>query len=110
MYRDTPLSFAYDAQALVLAQEAVAVNADDALSTIERTFLYMPYMHSESLKVHEIAVELFTKNGVENNLDFEMKHKKIIEEFGRYPHRNDILGRESTAEEVAFLKQPGSSF
>ncbi len=110
MYRDTSLSFAYDPQALALAQEAVAVGADDELSTIERTFLYMPYMHSESLKVHEVAVKLFAKNGVENNLNFEMLHKKIIEQFGRYPHRNAILGRESRPEEIAFLKQPDSSF
>ena len=110
MYRDTPLSFAYDAQALTLAQEAVALRADQELSAEERTFLYMPYMHSESLKVHEVAVELFTKNGIQNNLDFEIKHKVIIERFGRYPHRNTILGRESSAEEIAFLDEPDSSF
>jgi uncharacterized protein (DUF924 family) len=110
MYRDTPLSFAYDAQALTLAQEAVALRADQELSAEERTFLYMPYMHSESLKVHEVAVELFTKNGIQNNLDFEIKHKVIIERFGRYPHRNAILGRESSAEEIAFLEEPDSSF
>ena len=110
MYRDTPLSFVYDAQALVLAQEAVALKVDEALSATERTFLYMPYMHSESLKVHEVAVGLFTKNGIQNNLDFEIKHKVIIERFGRYPHRNAILGRESTEEEIAFLNEPDSSF
>lgn len=110
MYRDTALSFAYDAQALTLAQEAVALEVDAELNSLERTFLYMPYMHSESLKVHEVAVELFTRNGIENNLDFEIRHKKIIEQFGRYPHRNKILGRESTPNEVEFLKQPGSSF
>ncbi len=110
MYRDKPLSFAYDPQALTLAQEAVALKVDAELSTLERTFLYMPYMHSESLKVHEVAVDLFTQNGVENNLEFEIKHKQIIEQFGRYPHRNAILGRNSTPEEIEFLKQPGSSF
>jgi uncharacterized protein (DUF924 family) len=67
-------------------------------------------MHSESLKIHEHAVELFKENGVENNLDYEYKHKVIIERFGRYPHRNEILGRVSTEEEIEFLKQPGSSF
>lgn len=110
IYRDTPLSFAYDSQALTLAQEAVALRVDDELSPIEKNFLYMPYMHSESLKVHDVALELFTKNGVENSLDFELQHKKIIEQFGRYPHRNTILGRESSAQEVAFLERPGSSF
>ena len=110
MYRDTPLSFAYDPQALTLAQEAVALKVDVELNSLERSFLYMPYMHSESLKVHEVAVELFTRNGIENNLDFEIRHKKIIEQFGRYPHRNAILGRNSTPEEIEFLKQPDSSF
>lgn len=110
IYRDTAKAFAFDMQALTLAQEAVAANIDLKLSTLEKTFLYMPYMHSESLKIHEVAVELFTKNGIQNNLDFEIKHKNIIEKFGRYPHRNEILGRESTLEEIAFLSQPGSSF
>ncbi|MBN4059744.1 MAG: hypothetical protein COA71_03345 [SAR86 cluster bacterium] len=110
MYRDTPLSFAYDPQALTLAQEAVALEADETLSTLQRTFLYMPYMHSESLKVHEVALALYTKNGVQSNLDFEIQHNKIIEQFGRYPHRNAILGRESSPAEEDFLKQPGSSF
>lgn len=63
-----------------------------------------------SLQIHEIAVELFRKNGIQNNLDFEFKHKAIIEEFGRYPHRNKVLGRQSTAEEIEFLTCPGSSF
>ena len=70
----------------------------------------MPYMHSESLIVHDEAVKLFTANGLASNLDFEMRHRAIIEKFGRYPHRNDILGRASTPEEIEFLKQPGSGF
>lgn len=110
MFRDTPLYFAYDAQALVLAQEAVALKADETLSISERSFFYMPFMHSESLNIHEVAVDLFTKNGIQGTLDFELKHKNIIEKFGRYPHRNDILGRESRSEEIAFLSEPGSSF
>jgi uncharacterized protein (DUF924 family) len=67
-------------------------------------------MHSESLIVHEEAVKLFKQNGVQSSLDFEIKHKVIIEKFGRYPHRNQILGRESRPEEIEFLKQPGSGF
>lgn len=110
MFRNTARSFAYDAQALVLAQEAVALGVDEELPTSQRTFLYMPYMHSESLRVHDEAVRLFTRNGVRENLDFEHKHKVIIERFGRYPHRNAILSRESTPEEIAFLSEPGSSF
>jgi uncharacterized protein (DUF924 family) len=110
IYRDTPLSFASDPQALTLAQEAIRLNLDKELSIEMRTFLYLPYMHSESLLIHDIAMELFDIEGLEYNLDFEKKHRDIIERFGRYPHRNNILGRESTAEEIEFLKQPGSSF
>jgi uncharacterized protein (DUF924 family) len=110
MFRDKPQSFASDALALALSQEAIAVGADTQLNTIQRTFLYMPYMHSESLLIHEVAVELFQKLGAQGNLDFEIKHKKIIERFGRYPHRNEILARQSTGEEIEFLTKPGSSF
>ncbi|WNO08798.1 DUF924 family protein [Teredinibacter sp. KSP-S5-2] len=110
IYRDKAQAFTTDSLALALAQEAVHLGADKALNPAERSFLYMPYMHSESLIIHEQAVELFEKNGEKNNLDFELKHKAIIERFGRYPHRNKILGRQSTAEEIEFLQQPGSSF
>jgi len=110
MFRDSALAFANDAQALTLAQEAIACGADDRLMQEQRSFLYMPFMHSESLQIHELAVELFRKNGNGNNLDFEFKHKKIIETFGRYPHRNKVLGRQSTAEEIEFLTRPGLSF
>lgn len=110
MFRDTPAAFAQDTLALVLAQEAVFAGADKSLPESQRSFLYMPFMHSESLAIHELAVELFSQPGLEGNLDFEMKHKVIIEKFGRYPHRNKVLGRESTAEEFEFLKRPGSGF
>jgi uncharacterized protein (DUF924 family) len=110
MFRDSALAFASDALSLALSQEAVACGADQALTPVQRSFLYMPYMHSESLKIHEVAVELYRKNGIQNNLEFEFKHKKIIEKFGRYPHRNRVLGRQSTTEEIEFLTQPGSSF
>ena len=95
---------------MALSQEAISLGAEEELSPNERSFLYMPFMHSESLKIHQQAVELFRSNGIENNLDFEIKHKNIIERFGRYPHRNSILGRASTEEEIEFLKQPGSGF
>lgn len=108
--RDTSQAFAADPMALVLAQEAVAGGYDHQLNDQQKSFLYMPYMHSESLVIHEQAVELFSQTGLEHNLDFEFKHKVIIEKFGRYPHRNQILGRVSTEEELVFLQQPGSSF
>ena len=110
IYRNLPASFAQDAMALVLAQEAVAQGFDLLLNPTQRSFLYMPFMHSESLAVHEYAVQLFTQLGNANMLDFELKHKAIIEKFGRYPHRNNILNRSSSPEELEFLTQEGSGF
>jgi uncharacterized protein (DUF924 family) len=110
VHRDTPRSFAQDALALVLAQELVASGQDRSLPVAQRSFAYMPYMHSESALVHAQAVSLFSQPGMEDNLRFELHHKAIIDRFGRYPHRNAILGRSSTAQELAFLSEPGSSF
>lgn len=110
LFRGTPGAFAYDGMALVLAQEAIRLGADREFDPIERSFFYMPYMHSESMAIHSQALKLFDQPGIEFNLEFEVKHKAIIDRFGRYPHRNAILGRESTPEEIEFLKQPGSSF
>ena len=110
MFRGSPLSFAYDALALALSQEAISSGTDQRLTPVERNFIYMPFMHSESLQIHEDAVELFRSNGQQGNFDYELKHKAIIERFGRYPHRNKVLGRESTDDEIEFLQQPGSSF
>ena len=109
-YRDTPRAFAQDALALVLAQELVASGQDRSLSLAQRVFAYMPYMHSESERVHAQAVLLFSQPGMEDNLAFELRHKEIIDRFGRYPHRNAVLGRTSSALELAFLSEPGSSF
>jgi uncharacterized protein (DUF924 family) len=105
-----PRAFAQDALALALAQELVASGGDAQLSTRERYFAYMPYMHSESLAVHQEALRLFALPGLENALRFEQRHLAILERFGRYPHRNAILGRQSTAEELAFLQELGSGF
>lgn len=110
IHRDMPAAFATDGMALVLAQEAVRLGLATELPPVQRAFLYLPYMHSESRRIHEEAVKLFSEPGLEFNLDFEFRHKAIIDRFGRYPHRNTILGRESSAEELAFLKEPGSSF
>ncbi|MFV7771761.1 DUF924 family protein [Shewanella marisflavi] len=110
IHRDTPLAFAADPMALALAQEAVAAGVDKQLQPKQVPFLYMPYMHSESRAIHEVALILFNREGAENNLAFEQRHKAIIDRFGRYPHRNAILGRQSTEEELAFLAEPGSSF
>jgi uncharacterized protein (DUF924 family) len=110
MFRGDPRSFSSDPLALVLAQEAVSIGADQELTDTQKSFLYMPYMHSESQVIHEESVRLFTEAGLKDNLDFEFKHKVIIDRFGRYPHRNEVLGRTSTPEEIEFLKGPHSSF
>ena len=110
IHRGTPQAFSQDAQALALSQEAVAAGALAELDEDGRTFLLMPYMHSESRLVHVQAEALFRQFAPERNYDFELRHKAIIDRFGRYPHRNQILGRESSAEELEFLKQPGSGF
>jgi uncharacterized protein (DUF924 family) len=110
IHRNNALSFANDSLALCLAQEAVRAGIDRKLKNNEKAFLYMPFMHSESTMIHEIAVGLFSEPGLESNLDFELKHKQIIDQFGRFPHRNEILGRRSTPDEVKFLQKSGSSF
>ncbi len=110
MYRDTPQAFTQDQLALVLAQEAVAGGFDQQLPPVKRSFIYLPYMHSESLKIHEVAEKLYSQPGLESHLEWEIKHKDIIKRFGRYPHRNRILGRKSSEEEDLFLQQPGSRF
>jgi uncharacterized protein (DUF924 family) len=110
IHRGTPQAFAQDGMALALAQEAVACAADRALPDVQRGFLYMPYMHSESRGIHAQAEVLFRDLGNENTLNFELRHKAIVDRFGRYPHRNAVLGRTSTAGEVEFLTLPGSSF
>lgn len=110
LFRGRPEAFAADGQALVLAQEAIRLGADQQLEIQARAFLYMPYMHSESLAIQRASVALFEGLGQENNLAFARAHFAVIERFGRYPHRNAVLGRDSTAEELEFLQQPGSSF
>jgi uncharacterized protein (DUF924 family) len=110
MFRDSPKAFSQDGQALVLAQEAVAAGDDQELEAEQRGFLYMPYMHSESVAIHEEALRLFTSLGNADKRNYEERHREIILRFGRYPHRNSVLNRQSTPEEEAFLRQPGSSF
>ena len=110
VYRGTPQAFAQDALALALAQELVASGQDRRLPSAQRSIAYMPCMHSESALVHAQAVVLFDQPGMEDTLRFELRHQAITLRFGRYPHRNAILGRESTTEELVFLREPGSGF
>jgi uncharacterized protein (DUF924 family) len=109
-----------DATALELAGRSIALGDESALETDERAFLYMPWMHSESLRDQERCLELFeslarsrtgaARDRIEGNLRFAQAHRDVIARFGRFPHRNALLGRPSTPEELAFLEQPGSSF
>jgi uncharacterized protein (DUF924 family) len=110
MYRESPTAFAQDQMALILAQEAITHGYDKSLQHEQKLFLYLPFMHSESSVVHEWAVEIFKDYGVEGNLQYEYAHKKIIDQFGRYPHRNRALKRPSSQEEIDFLSGPNSSF
>lgn len=111
MFRDTPRAFESDLMAVALAQEAYLADIGrDWDDDNHRQFLLMPLMHSENKAVHRLAVEAFEAYRLPDNLAFELKHKTIIDRFGRYPHRNAILGRDSTDEEIAFLKEPGSRF
>jgi uncharacterized protein (DUF924 family) len=105
MFRNDPQAFAHDPLALALAQEAVRSGDDMKLAMPMRRYLYLPFEHSESRKVHADAAKLFESLGDEESLKYELLHKEIIDRFGRYPHRNAILGRASTDEEQAFLKE-----
>lgn len=120
IHRDRPQAFATDPQALALSLAALETGEDQALTSIERVFLYLPLEHAESLAMQERAVELFAMlaSGAaaderalfDNYLDYAIKHRDVVARFGRFPHRNDILGRASTPEEIEFLKLPGSRF
>ncbi|HEX7326094.1 MAG TPA: DUF924 family protein [Rhodanobacteraceae bacterium] len=110
LFRDDARAFACDGAALALAQEAVRGGFDRDLPAPQRAFLYLPFEHSESRLIHVQAERLFRDLGVAHNYEYELKHKRIIDRFGRYPHRNAVLGRASTAEELEFLRQPDSSF
>ena len=110
IYRGQAEAFAWDDMAIELAQEAVAKGFDEELGQSEKQFLYMPYMHSESKEVHAEGLPLFEKLGNEGTLKYEIIHKDIVDQFGRYPHRNKQLGRESTPEEIDYLENNQESF
>jgi uncharacterized protein (DUF924 family) len=114
-YRNTPQSFAGDALALAAARGLVERRADRELAPLQRAFVYMPFEHAEDAAMQERAVELFTAlasghPGFDEMLDYAHRHRGVIARFGRFPHRNEILGRVSTPEETEFLRQPGSRF
>lgn len=113
--RGQPRAFAGDARALALAQALVASGADRALTTIERWFAYLPFEHAESLAMQDESVRLFSLLAAEDErladaLDYAHRHRDVIRRFGRFPHRNAVLGRASTAAELEYLAQPGAGF
>jgi len=114
MFRGQPQAFATDPQALCYAQHAVAQGFDKELLPVQRWFIYLPFEHSENLAHQRRCIELYQQHSddpdMSNAIVYPIKHLEIIERFGRFPHRNTILGRETTPEEAEFLKQPGSSF
>ena len=120
IHRDQPQAFATDPQALALSLDALAAGEDQQLTPIERVFLYLPLEHAESLAMQDVSVSLYEKLACEaaaderalfdNFLDYARKHRDVVARFGRFPHRNAILGRPSTPDELEFLKQPGSRF
>lgn len=114
IFRGTPQAFVTDPQALSCAQHAVANGYDRQMLPVQRWFVYLPFEHSEDVADQRQSVELFRMLSSDPDsascLDWAIKHKEVIERFGRFPHRNKILGRKTTPEEEAFLKQPGSSF
>jgi uncharacterized protein (DUF924 family) len=115
MFRDSPQAFASDAQALEVAKGAIARGVDQQLPPVQRFFLYLPLEHSENLDDQHQSVERSHQlveacPELADTYEYAIKHQEVIERFGRFPHRNAILGRETTPEETEFLKQPGSSF
>jgi uncharacterized protein (DUF924 family) len=113
-FRDTPRAFVGDAQALATATAVVDAGHDRALDRYERWFLYMPFEHAEDVAAQHRSLALFgglaAETGVPGNIEWAQKHAAIVRRFGRFPHRNEILGRASTPEELAFLREPGSRF
>lgn len=120
IFRDTPKSFAGDLRAQALVAQGIAADFDRQLRPIQRVFIYLVFEHCENLAVQNEAVSRFIALVAEqpegeravfaDNLDYAERHQKVIAQFGRFPHRNTVLGRESTAEELAFLSGPGSRF
>ncbi|MBC8240306.1 MAG: DUF924 domain-containing protein [Alphaproteobacteria bacterium] len=110
LFRDSPRAFAGDKRALSRANEAVRLGFDQGLPLSSQMFFYLPFEHSESLDDQRRCIELFKAAGNDDMLKWAVAHHDIIARFGRFPHRNAALGRESTAEEIAFLEEPNSSF
>lgn len=110
MFRDTPRAYATDPIARRLAREAITQGFDEGMRAEERMFLYLPFEHSEDRADQELSVELFSRLGRDDWTRFAIAHKVIIDRFGRFPHRNAVLGRVSSPEEIEAMRQPMGSF
>ena len=112
MFRGTPKAFATDKKALVVSKYAISKGLDQVLSPQKKRFLYLPFEHSENINDQHRSVELYEKTKEDDPLgyDYAVRHFKVIEQFGRFPHRNQILGRDNTPEEEEYLAQPGAGF
>lgn len=120
IHRNLGLSFAYDAQSLALTQGMIQRGDDARVAPIERVFVYLPLEHAESMAMQDLSVALYEKLAAEADpaeqglfegfLDYARKHREVVARFGRFPHRNELLGRPSTPDEITFLQQPGSRF
>ena len=108
IFRGKAQSFATEAMAREVAENAIAKGFDNALSDQQKMFLYLPYMHSENLADQDKSVELFENAGLSDNAKYARHHRKIVQRFGRFPHRNAILGRQSTSEEENYLASEGA--
>ena len=110
MFRGSGQAFETDPLALSIAKDLIAKGLDKKMSDNHRVFVYMPFMHAETLEDQEQSVALFTELGIKSNIDYAIKHLDVIKEFSRFPHRNKALERASTAEEMAFINTPGTAF
>ncbi len=114
MYRDTPQAFAFDRKALVLAEQAVNAGFDQSMLPVQRMFFYLPFEHSEDLAQQRRSLALFEglsgSSEMADVIGYAKRHYEVIGRFGRFPHRNRILGRVSTPEELEYLSRPGSGF
>ena len=110
MFRGTSKAYESDTIALFLSQDAINHQADKKMNAFEKLFLFMPFMHSESIEFQKVSLNLFQKLGIKKNIESAERHYKVIEKFGRFPHRNIPLNRISSSEEKEFLKTPSSKF
>jgi uncharacterized protein (DUF924 family) len=104
MFRQDARQYSTEAHARTIARQLIDQGGDQQLSSTQKAFLYLPFMHSEDLKDQDYAVELYQKAGLEDNLRYAHHHRDVVKRFGRFPHRNEALGRKSSEQEIEYLK------